>query len=342
MPGAPLNIEKPTSFDADECATLGRLASVIQESGHSETERFLGMIQDQFDRVSKVHEAVEAYPPIFGEVSLGGRKRGLDTLVDQLAGTDEGSVVVWLPTRAIVGRAQVLAELNAWRLMNYLAQEVAPENEDLVEEIDHWMHGCVYTRVAEDILQGLAMDETVPLEIRKEAVSSLCAFWESRHLYGARHFFPLLAATWAARRRIRVCVGTLLGVSEIIRLLQAGGDPEFVGHFAKNTLTEDEQQAFQEFLIGVSTEKIQSIAQLMEESGKSSITPEEAGIDQLDQKGLENQPECLRFYAFFRSRHLQASARRIRQLPGPKRTAEEYVMSYFLKSKESDAGTAGS
>ena len=134
----------------------------------------------------------------------------------------------------------------------------------------------------------------------------------------------------------------MLGVSEILRLLQAGGDPEFVGHFARKTLTEDEQQAFQEFLIGVSTEKIQSIAQLMEDTGKSSITAEEAGIPSQDQDGLENQPECLRFYAFFRSRHLQASARRIRQLPGPKRTAEEYVMSYFLKEKRDDAGTSGS
>ena len=36
-------------------------------------------------------------------------------------------------------------------------------------------------------------------------------------------------------------------------------------------------------------------------------------------------------YLFFVKRHLEAHARQIRNLPGPKRTAEEYVMVYFLE-----------
>jgi hypothetical protein len=38
-------------------------------------------------------------------------------------------------------------------------------------------------------------------------------------------------------------------------------------------------------------------------------------------------------YLFFVKRHLGALTRRVSQLAGPKRTAEEYVMIYFLEQE---------
>ena len=38
-------------------------------------------------------------------------------------------------------------------------------------------------------------------------------------------------------------------------------------------------------------------------------------------------------YHFYRERALQAAARRLRRLPGPKHTAEEYMLLYFLETR---------
>ena len=40
---------------------------------------------------------------------------------------------------------------------------------------------------------------------------------------------------------------------------------------------------------------------------------------------------ALAMFEFFLSRHLPAAARRQADLPGPKRTAEEYVMLHYLE-----------
>ncbi|MDP6850541.1 MAG: hypothetical protein QGH51_05690 [Planctomycetota bacterium] len=328
-----LNFHPGTSFDSEEQESLCELATLLGERSNSESQALLESLRENIERVSGLAIALAAFPPIFGEQELGARSRGRDSLVDLLTRADDTSVELYLPTRAIVGRSLVMAELNTWRLASYLLLELFPEKHPLSEKIEYWMYSCIYTRLAEDVLQSIAMDTDMERRIRVAAVDYLSKFWESRHLYGARHFFPLLAATWGARRRIRVSVGTLLGVSEIMRLLQSGCDPEFVDYFSRPHLDDDEHEAFQEFLIGVSTEQIQSIAQLMEDTDSSSLSSEEAGVT--DQLGAESSQahECVRFYQFFRSRYLQAAARKLKNLPGPKKTAEEYVMTYFLDRK---------
>jgi hypothetical protein len=45
---------------------------------------------------------------------------------------------------------------------------------------------------------------------------------------------------------------------------------------------------------------------------------------------------ALALFEFFLSRHLQATARRSSGTPGPKRTAEEYVMLHFLEQVDDD------
>ncbi|MBC8329242.1 MAG: hypothetical protein ISR76_02290 [Planctomycetes bacterium] len=332
-----LDFSPGSSFDPAERGTLLALGTALAESNHPQAASLLGVLVESISRVDQVGYALQAYPPTFGERTLGGRQRGRGTLVDLLGNAQDASVELYVPTRAVVGRTLVVAELNAWRLASYIYDEVlgaGGQHTVIDEEIDHWLHGCVYSLLAEDILRSVAIDTSMERRIREKAVDSLSLMWESRHTLGARHFFPLLAETWAARRRIRVSVGTLLGVSEIFRLLQAGGDPEFVSYFARQKLTLDEEQAFQEFLIGVSTEEIHSLYQLIADTGKTSLSPEEARVRNRSFAGGGDVHECVRFYEFFRARHLAAVARRIKDLPGPKKTAEEYVMIYFLDQQD--------
>ena len=330
------------SLSSRERQTLETLWRHTEASSHAMRDEFLARISLGVARVEQVAEALEAYPPIFQERQLGARERGLGTLVDHLGQADDSNYELFVPTRAIVGRTLVVAELNFWRMIGYLIGEVSAladeaaqtELEEVRKDVDEWLHGCVYTLLAEEVLGSIARDVEQDEELRTGAVEKLASIWSNYLHWAVRDFFPLLQATWSARRRIRVSIGTTLGVSEMMRLLQAGCDPEFVEYFARPNPTQDEARAFQEFLIGVPTEAIRSLVQLMEEEGRSCMSPEEAR-EALGIVTPENDTGHggVRAYRFFRERQLQAAARRLRNEPGPRRTAEEYVMIYFLEKE---------
>ena len=84
----------------------------------------------------------------------------------------------------------------------------------------------------------------------------------------------------------------------------------------------------------MSTEELESLSDKLTEGHHRASYP---GVDttlSLSPTYLYNHTATdfvTQLYLFFVKRHLEAHARRIRNLPGPKRTAEEYVMVYFLE-----------
>ena len=236
------------SLSKRERQTLELLWRHTQESSHAMREEFLARISLGVARVEHVAEALEAYPPIFQERQLGARERGLGTLVDHLRQADDSNYELFVPTRAIVGRTLVVAELNFWRMIGYLVGEISAlaseeaqaELDEVRRDADEWLHGCVYTLLAEEVLGSIARDVEQDEELRTHAVEKLAGIWGNYLHWAVRDFFPLLQATWSARHRIRVSIGTTLGVSEMMRLLQAGCDPEFVEYFARPNPTQDE------------------------------------------------------------------------------------------------------
>ena len=214
------------------------------------------------------------------------------------------------------------------------AEAAGAEVSNIREAVDDRLFGCVFTLLAEEVLALVAMDENLNPALRQASVEHLVDAWENFHQWAPREYLPPLQATWDARRRIRVGGGTLLGVGEILRLLQSGCDPEFVDFFSRETLTEDEQAAFHEFLIGVTTEQIHSLEEVMKEEGRTSFSREEAQVAlELDPQARGAGHPGVRAFQFFRERSLAAAARRMRDLDGPKKTAEEYVMIYFLEQE---------
>lgn len=339
MSSGSLRFGSRSSFDPGEQSTLRALWAAIETTDHPGRDSFLEVIQDTVGRVDGLAAILESYPSVLGQQALGARRRDISTLVDDLVQATEANYEFFLPTRALVGRALLMAELNAWRLFRHTWKEAvgdgAPGSEALRRQLDACLHGCIFARCTEELLGSISHDPDMERRVRERAVRNLANLWEQRLSFRVKDFFPLLAYTWEARHRIRVSIGTMLGVSEIFRLLQAGCDPQFVNFFSRPRLTDDEQGAFLEFLIGVPTEDISSLAQLMEKTGRKSLSPEEAA-DALGREldFLAPTGEGVRAYEFFRERHLQAAARKLKGLPGPKRTAEEYVMTYFLEHQE--------
>ena len=328
-------------FDTEERQVIGLVVDALAASAHRDTEKLANKITEAISQLDRLGALLCSYPSMQGEESLGSRRRNLGSLVDMFANVVPSTLELHLPTRALVARTLVLGEMNFYRLLRFVCQEAL--EEDIVcklrPRVDVHLCHCLYTRLAELVLISIATDGTVPRKQRTRAVLSLTQVWEQT-TYRVNDFFPLLEATWDARRHVPATLGTLMGTSELFKLMEAGCDDAFVDYLARPDRTEDEEAALREFLFGVTTEQLRRIEEAMREQGKRAV-----GRDDLDEKvrdacASEGDP-ALALFDFFLSRHLQATARRDARAPGPKRTAEEYVMLHFLETVDDDELCSG-
>lgn len=345
MAAPQLSFDPDSPFTERERKALLFFWEKLSASGHRETERFRKKCFEHMERIQAIRHSLELYPRVFEEKQLGRRHRGLGTLVQLLANATDADFEMFLPTRAMLWRSLTMAHLNFWRFLRYLSEEISPDDTDLAHRVRERVHTCVYLKLMDELLTSLAMDSSLPHVLRGTVVSSLTSMWDCAPSDNVKKFFPLLRAVWDARRNIMVSVGTMLGVSEIMKLLQAGCAPEFVDYFARANMSQDEGLAFQEFLIGVTTEQIHDLEVLMASTGLTALTAEQAdkALGRLDESSHQQQPTQsgigVLTYQFHRERHLEAAARRLRNLPGPKHTAEEYMLLYFLEDHlESEDG----
>jgi len=336
VPAPNIHFGPDTPFSLREQEVLLSFWNAVESGTHPETERFLEIARAHVHRIHAIRDALETYPPVFQERELGTRQRGLGTLVDLIGNATDADVEMFLPTRAMLWRSLTMARLNFWRLVRYLVDEIFQEQvpEDLTMEADGRVHASVYLKMIDELLLSLAMDDTLDRRLRAEVVVSLTSLWDGTPSSAVQEFFPVLEAIWDARRSLRVSVGTMLGVSEIMRLLQAGCAPQFVDYFRRARNTKDEGMAFQEFLIGVTTEQIHDLEALLQDTGRTCLSAEEAE-EALGRPtyGQDDSAAGVGSYQFHRERQLQSAARRLRNLPGPKHTAEEYMLLYFLEDK---------
>ncbi len=273
------------------------------------------------------------YPSPLEEQTLGDRRRGLDTLVQALCSTDRATFTLRAPTQAIVGRALNMAQINFFRLLWHVCGQLedqetaAPLREDTAQRL----RTGVYSQLIEEVLSDLTTDHDLDYELRARAVRQLANLWGHRLTWRVSGFFPILEATWEARSRVRVIGGTLAGTSEMMQLLTKGGDVRFVELLTGHEHSEEEILAFREFLFGKSSEELERLTAKMAAEGLSSIEIDSRLDDAKRDAGTI-------FYEFFQVRFVQAAARRLASVPGPKRTAEGYVLLAWLQQIETGGG----
>lgn len=315
-------------FSQDERTAIGAIYPALLASNHPEAAQMAQNLRQQMASLEWLGEVMSQYPSPMDEQTLGQRQRGLDTLADTLCKANPANFDFLVPTRALVGRALDMAEGNFYRFLRHVCQEAidSPERERLRENITDCLRKCLHTKLAEEVLASIVSDHTVSHATRSLAVGELAQIWERRLTYRVSEFFPLLESTWEARRRINVRGGTLMGTQELFELFQAGADPNFVDYFARENPTEDEVQAFREFLFGASTEELDRLSRQMQEEDMCSVTMHDMMVS-------SSHDVATVFYEFFRMRHQLAMARKMSKIPGPKKTAEAYVMIWYLSSE---------
>lgn len=322
---------------------LDLVASVVHALERTGTERgaaSIALVRQQLESLALFGELLVRYPSPLQEQELHGRRRSLDTLVDTLVATDQATFPFRAPTQALVGRAMNMAQINFLRMLWHLTGSLPDpaEAQRLRELAARRLRASVHTRLVEEVLVDLVIDPEIDRELRERGVRSLAQLWGSRLTWRVHEFFPILAATWEARQRVRVIGGSLAGSCEMFQLLTQGCDAEFVDLFADRAYDEVEQQAFREFLFGTSSEELERLARRMAAEGLSSIELD-SRLAPAGQDGSARDAGSILF-EFFRARLVKCGARRVADLPGPRHTAEGYVMLAWLAQQRSADTTA--
>jgi hypothetical protein len=315
---------------------VSRVVAALDVCGGEDGQQSIRAIRHHLENLALFGELLNRYPSPLTEQVLYGKKRGLETLVDTMVTTDQATFPFRAPTQALVGRTMNMAQINFLRMLWHLtgslpageeAQKAGAEDAAVLREVAALrLRAAVHTRLVEEVLADIVTDASVERPVRAQGVRSLANLWGNRLTWRVHDFFPILAATWEARQRVQVVGGSLAGSSELMQLMTKGGDEEFVDLFTDRDYVEVELQAFREFLFGTSSEELGRLAQRMAREGLTSI--------ELDSRiGEASRDAGSILFEFFRSRLVQCSARRVATLPGPRHTAEGYVMLVWLQKQ---------
>jgi hypothetical protein len=356
-----------TPFRGEERETVEAIVDALQAARTPKSEQVLYTIAAHHQRLEQFGELLAGFPSPLTRHRLGDREQSLPSLARGLCRSTPANFEFRAPTRAIVGRALEMAEVNFYRLLRYACEEVliAEPAHELRERATDCLRKVIYTKLAEEVLVDIVSDPAITQCIRQRAVHFLVQIWERRLSYCTREVFPLLDVTWDARQRVKVVGGSFMGAQELFALMREGCDPEFIDYFVRPDPTDDEVASFREFLFGTTAEQLEDLTSrpenarcelpsLLDPNEVSSIVGDASDLSgapnggtPLDGTPLEGAPyedeaaELLRrpvraqdpgttLYEFFRSRFLLSTARRMAGLPGPKRTAEGYVLLDFL------------
>lgn len=309
----------------DELLLVEQFVAAIAAGCDATAVTTIAAIRQQQQSLVQFAELLSRYPSPLQEQVLDGKRRGLDTLVDAMVQTDQASFPFRAPTQALVGRAMNMAHINFLRMLWLLAGGLpdAERAAALREQAARRLRASVHCRLVEEVLVDIVTDPQIARELRAHAVRNLAQLWGQRLTWRVNTFFPLLAATWEARQRVRVIGGTLVGNCELLQLLAEGGEPEFVELLLDQDYGEVEVAAFREFLFGTSSEELEELAQRMAREGLTSIELDSRVGDRARDAGSV-------LFEFFRARLVKCGARRVAGLPGPRHTAEGYVMLAWL------------
>ena len=314
-------------------------ARVVNLAAARESQALASQVRKGIEALRNVARAAESYPSPLREQSLGERHRDAQTLVSRLTSETLFSMPLAIPTRAALMEALSVARLNAFRMLRKVLEQLGPGSDEvdaLRGETEDRIAGCVRRIVVEELLRSIACGPEDGREVRRRAAILLLYLWHSGSPQPLAEALRVLHATWEARRRCRIVFGTMLGASELYSLLEKGADARFLEFLTRDDCTTEELEAFHEFLFGLSVEEIRAL----DSEGESELVT----LHRLQEDDSEHGRRRLRglyqtgdvaeqFYRFFMKRQVLAANRAQMDLPGPRKTAEQYVLEHLLESQ---------
>jgi len=267
--------------------------------------------------------------------SLGGEPRNQETLVDHLISLDGLGGDLALPLKATLSRTYLLTKINFLRgfvKATTALETQSPEFHTFSHDLREELGQSIYTLLGEELFLALLRKPDIEVRIKRRAADKLITVWDDAHLE-IDDFAPMLESAWHARNRINSDFGCLVGAAETFRLVCEDCSPEVLDYFARDGRSNDESSAFEEFLFNMTFEELAQLRRAMREQGLTAVSAKWASnvltrpIDELEHS---HEIDPIALYRSYNRRQLAADFRLVAGAPGPRRTAEAYLMIHLL------------
>jgi hypothetical protein len=294
------------------------------------------LIEGNLERLSLAANLVRSCPSI--QRSFHRKDVSSGTLVELLCRLPDYDLDLHVPTKVVLGQAYLVAKINFFKGIAY-ALEGTGAPGDLHDRVAFEAGQSIYSKLAEELFLSIITDPKGAQPVKVHAARALFDVWENRLTAEIDDFAPVLESVWIARNNMHPVLGTLRGTHELLRMLVSTQDHSFLDHFTMEEVPEEQTQAFEEFLFGISHEEIQKLRLHLESQASSNVVSPDAARGILGRSkeswAPTGGPQAI--YSSYKKRKVKASYRVITQSPGPKKTAEEYVMIAFLERDARDS-----
>ena len=325
-------------FDEAESELVARSLIALAQISPNDADILSGLMKQLAD----LNEIIWQIPSLRTASTLGCCQRSYETLIAHLCRSDGLEGDLELPVKATLQRTFLMSKiqfLRAFVKATNALRERTPDLRSLNIQLREELAQSIYTLMAEDLLLALLRKPNIREHIKRRAAEELCRIWDNAALE-IDDLFPMLESAWHARNRIVANLGSLLGASEYFRLVREDCAPQFLDYFSRDEVSDAENQAFIEFLFGITTEELETLKARMKEEGLDAA--DENWASKVLGRALEH--ECsddnadeidpISLYRSFQRRQLAADFRIISNAPGPRRTAEAYLVIHLLAQQD--------
>jgi len=316
-------------LDRRETELIQRALTTVAARAPADAEILRGLLEE----LRATSALLDRQRPLRRPTALGGIPRNEQTLMEHLCSLDGLSGDLALPLKATLSRTYLLTKINFLR--GFVKATVAlgvhcPSaiSHDLREELAQ----SIYTMLAEELFLALLRKPDISRRTKQRAADQLITVWDDAALE-IDDFAPLLESAWHARNRINSAYGTLLGATETFRLVTEDCSPDVIDFFGREGMSSDESAAFEEFLFNMTYEELGQLRQAMKQQHVSTANPAWAAEvlgRQIEELEHSHEIEPVALYRSYQRRQLAADFRLMANAPGPRRTAEGYLMVYLL------------
>jgi hypothetical protein len=207
-----------------------------------------------------------------------------------------------------------------------------------VHDLNEELAQSIYTLLCEELFLALLRKPDITIACKRRAADQLISIWDDATIE-IDDFAPMLESAWHARNRVTSNYGCLLGASETFRLASEDCNPLVIDFFAREDRSPDEAQAFEEFLFNMTSEELGTLRAAMRDAGLTAVSPAWAAQivgRQLEELEHSREIDPMALYRSYNRRQLAADFRLMSGQPGPRRTAEGYLMVHLLDQQKSD------
>jgi hypothetical protein len=317
-------------FDRREAELVWEAMAAV--AAHSPADALI--LQGLIAELKAMSDLLERQRPLRRPISLAGETRDATTLIHHLCTLDGLSGDLVLPLKASQSRTYLMTKINLLRGFVRATSMLgdAPDPARMAHDLREELAQSIYTLLAEELLLAVLRMPDVALPTKQRAADQLIMVWDDAALE-IDDFAPLLESAWYARNRINSAYGSLLGARETFRLVGENCRPEVLEFFGREGMSADEIAAFEEFLFNMTSEELATLRREMLRQGVPAASPAWAAAvlgRQIEELEHAREIDPMALYRSYQRRQLAADFRVKAKAPGPRRTAEAYLVCFLL------------